>query len=257
MKFSALAMSSLAVSISLSPVAFAATEEPGASPTIRPGDKRFKPMRFEPYEARYTSRSSITGSFTLMARTVDGGQAISLVDLIPMKDVVIVAQRQIDARTQALQFEAGPLFSWGEEYVVRQMAESAYDWTRIPIGGGDPIRVTGEFATTSVVSDLFSPSLAALLPMEVGEVFQLPVAVPRKGGTVDGWWEEYRVLRVELLETPSGETCECVVLEKPAPGGGTTLLWLADKPPFVFRRSFDVGGRREFVSELLRFQFTE
>lgn len=235
----------------------AATEQPGDSPTLRPGDKRLKPIAFEPYEAKYTSRSSTTGSFTLLARMVDRGSAISLIDMIPMKDVVIVAQRQVDAKTQAVQFEAGPLFSWGEEYVVRQMDAPGYDWTRIPIGGGAPVRSAGEFSTASVVSDMFSPTLAALWPFEVGETFQLPTAVPRKGGTVDSWWEEYRVLRAETLQTPSGETCACMVLEKQAPGGGVTHLWVANKPPYVFRRNFDAGGRREFVSDLVEFRFTD
>lgn len=221
---------------------------------IPTGSEAFHPLRFKPYEAHYTSRSSVTGAFTLRARMIDDGQAISLVDIIPMPENVIVAQRRIHAASHALEFSAGPLFSWGAEYVVKQMGPGEYDWTRIPIGGGEPIRTAGSLRTDAVISDLFSPTLAALLPMNVGEKFSLPIAVPRKDGSVSASWETYEIVGKERLETPSGEICQCMLVEKPAPGGGTTALWIDAKPPYVFKRIFDRDGSREFVSELLEFR---
>ena len=232
----------------------AASEQGGGGVKIAPGDDRIRLLEFAPFEAHYTSRSSTTGAFVIRVRSIDEGQAISLIDINPMADNVIVAQRRINARTLALEFATGPLFSWGSEYVVQQMSPAGYDWVRVPIGGGEPMRTSGEFRYSGVTSDMFSPTLAALMPLSEGERIALPVAVPRKDGSVSDWWEDYRVLRQQTLQTPAGLSCECWVLEKAAPGGGTTHLWISDKPPFVFKRSFDQGGAREFVSELLQYR---
>ena len=234
----------------------AAEPDVGEVRKIHVGSNAFHSVDFTPYEAQYTSRSSVTGAFTLKARMIDEGKAISLIDIIPTPDNVIVAQRRLHSASHALEFSAGPLFSWGAEFVIQQMGSGTYDWSRIPIGGGAPIRSAGQLPA-GVTSDLFSPTLGSLMPQTVGEEFALPVAVPRTDGSVSVWWEVYKVVAKERLDTPSGESCECWLIEKSAPGGGTTVLWVDAKPPFVFKRVFDRGGDREFVSDLLAFEAAE
>ena len=221
--------------------------------TILPGDARFRTPEFGDYEAVYTSASSKSGGFTLQARLADRGRRLSLVDIIPMKEDVIVAQRGIDLRTQRVEFSAGPYFAWGEEFVVAQAGGHSYDWARVPIGGGEPKRSSGEVAHDGYVTDLFSPTLAALMPMEAGTRFRLPIAYPRKGEFVSVEFDEYEVLRRERLDLPSGIGCDCWVIEKKAWSGATSRIWVAREAPFVFRRHRDVGGRRDFVSDVLAF----
>ncbi|MEM9302833.1 MAG: hypothetical protein AAGE01_12010 [Pseudomonadota bacterium] len=221
---------------------------------IAPGDARFRPLEIGAYVAQYTSASSATGAFSLFVHSVDDGAGISLIDMIPMRDNVIVAQRRIDARMHAVDFSAGPYFAWGAEYVVSQMDGAAFDWTRVPIGGGEAVRLTGELGTTGIVSDMFSPTLAALLPMPPQTRFALPTAQPRPGGALSVAWTSYLVLRKERLDTPSGAECDCWVIEKINADGGVTHLWVDRAAPFIFKRHRDVGGPRELVSELLNFE---
>ena len=226
----------------------------GAATTILPGDARFNTPAFDDYQAVYTSSSSKTGGFTLQVRTSGDGRKLSMIDIIPMQEYVIVAQRQIDLRTHRAEFGAGPFFAWGEEFIVSSSDGENYDWTRLPIGPGEPKQMTGEIAHQGYVSEMFSPTLASLMPMDVGAVFKVPEAYPRKGEFVSSELSEFEVLRKEQLETPSGLRCDCWVIEKRSWNGMTEQIWVAREAPFVFRRIRDIGGRREFASDLLDFQ---
>ncbi len=211
---------------------------------------KFVTPEFIAYEATYNSTSSLTGEFTLQVRPVPDIQAINLIDIIPTKTGTIVAQRNVDATTYRLQNSAGPYFAWGPEYVTQLMTGNAYDWVRIPLTGGEPVRQQGKLTHGAPVSVMFSPALAALMPMPIDSTFSLPATTPRKSGQVDSELVRYRVLRRETLQTPAGMDCECWVLEQQGPGGSVTLYWIDRQPPFVFRRHRDAGTEREFVSDL-------
>ncbi len=233
----------------------AATDSGAAeAPVIMPGDERFDTPDFGDYQAVYTSSSSKTGGFTLHARTSGDGGTLSLVDIIPMQDSVIVAQRNIDLTSHRLLSGAGPYFAWGAEFVVSQATPESYDWARIPIGGGEPARASGPLQHGGYVSEMFSPTLASLMPMAIGSAFRLPSAYPRKGEFVSSELDEYRVLRRERLALEPGLGCHCWVIEKKTWSGTTELIWVAREAPFVFRRHRDVGGRRDFVSDLLAYE---
>ncbi|MCG8436389.1 MAG: hypothetical protein MJA83_20420, partial [Gammaproteobacteria bacterium] len=179
--------------------------------TILPGDKRFKTPEFDDYQATYTSAFSKTGAFTLQARKTGDGKKLTLIDIIPGKESVIVAQRQIDIKTQRLEFSAGPYFAWGAEFVVKQYQPEEYAWSRVAIGDGETKRTAGEFQNKGSISEMFSPLLASLMPMEPGTKFRLPEAYPRKGEFVSSEFDEYEVLRKERLNLGPGLDCECWV----------------------------------------------
>ena len=222
--------------------------------TILPGDKRFKTPEFDDYEVVYTSRSSKTGGFTLQARKSGDGKKLSIVDIIPMQNNVIVAQRQIDLKSHRAEFSAGPFFAWGTEFVFGQADNRGYNWTRVPIGQGKPKQMVGEIKNSGYISEMFSPTLASLMPMDVGAKFRVPEAYPRKGDFVSSEFDEYKVLRKERLSLPSGLSCDCWVIEKKTWNGSTERIWVSREAPFVFRRIRDFGGRREFTSDALSFR---
>lgn len=210
----------------------------------------FNTPEFAAYEATYNSTSSITGEFTLQVRPVADTQSINLIDIIPTPTGTIIAQRNMDANSHRLQNSAGPYFAWGAEYITQNYPEGKYDWVRIPLAGGAPIHIEGELEHGAPVSVMFSPALAALMPMSVGSTFNLPETVPFKAGHVESTLITYKVLRRETLQTPAGIECECWVLEKQGAGDSVTHYWVDRKAPFVFRRHRDVGGERGFVSDL-------
>ncbi len=211
----------------------------------------FDTPKFDAYEATYNSTSSVTGEFTLQVRPVPGEQAINLIDIIPTPSGTIVAQRNVDANTHRLQNSAGPYFAWGAEYITQNYAtDKRYDWVRIPLAGGAPVHIEGGLEHGAPVSVMFSPALAAAMPMTVDSTFSLPATVPVQAGHVESSLVSYKVLRREALKTPAGIACECWVLEQQGQGASVTHYWVDRKAPFVFRRHRDVGGEREFVSDL-------
>jgi hypothetical protein len=231
-----------------------AQADPSAPETVLPGDKRFDTPAFTDYEATYKSAGGKAGTFTLQARKSNNGKKLSLIDIIPMKENVIVSQRVIDLKSHRFEFSAGPFFPWGPEFVVAQTSTTNYDWARIPIGGGEPKRATGEVANTGYISEMFSPTLSALMPMAVGTRFRLPEAIPIVDETVRSDLIEYEVIGRENLELADGLSCDCWVIEKRNGNGTIERIWVARKAPFVFRRHRDGGGKRDFVSDLLSFR---
>lgn len=219
--------------------------------TILPGDKKFKTPDFENYEAIYNSAMGKNGRFSLQARKSGNGKTIFLIDTIPMKDNIIIAQRVMDAKTHKTKFYAGPYFAWGKEYVVRQSTDDSYDLSRVPLGGGEVAHTTGKLVNGGGVDVMFSPTLAALMPMDIGTAFKMPAVYPRKGGLVSSEFDDYRVLRREKLNLDSGVSCDCWVIEKTAWGDGSkTQYWVSREAPFIYRRHRDVGGKRDFVSDV-------
>jgi len=219
-----------------------------------PGSPRFKVPDFEDYQAVYTSSSSKSGGFTLQARKSGDGKNLSLIDIIPMKDNIIVAQRNIDIATMRMNFYAGPYFAWGADFVVGQSSQAGYDWSRVPIGGGVPKRMAGEIANKGYVTEMFSPLLASLLPLDVGAKVKIPGLYPRQGDVVSSELDTYTVLRKERLETQSGLSCECYVIERQGWDETVDHIWVAGEAPFVFRRHRGIGSERAFVSDLLDFK---
>ncbi len=236
-----------------SPLLAQSADTPSDAATIQPGDSRFDTPEFEDYQAVYTSSSSKTGGFTLQARKSGDGKKLAMIDIIPMTNYVIVAQRQIDLASHRAEFGSGPFFAWGQEFVVSSSDGTNYSWTRSPIGGGASKQMQGPIANGGYVSEMFSPTLASLMPMPVGAKFQMPEAYPRKGETVSSEFDQYEVLSKETLSLPSGLGCECWKIEKKTWNGMIEHIWVAREAPFVFRRIRDVGGQREFQSDLLAF----
>lgn len=231
--------------------------ENGSMEIIEPGSEVFKTLTIPDYQARYTSSFSKTGEFTLHVRTSGDGRKLSMVDIIPGEESVIVAQRVIDLESQRLVFSAGPYFAWGPEFIVGQSSGNTYDWARVPIGGGEPKRSSGEIAHSGYASEMFSPLLASLMPRDVGARFQLPNSYARKGETVSSELDTYEVIGREELATPSGLNCDCWVLDKSGWAGGPERIWVSIEAPYVFKRHRDVGGPRSFVSELLSFHILD
>ena len=222
-------------------------------PAILPGDQRFNLPDFEDYQAVYSSSSSKTGGFTLHVRKSGDGKKLSLTDIIPMMNFVIVAQRQIDLATQRLEFGAGPYFAWGQEFIVSQSDGSGYSWSRNPIGSGDHKEAKGAITHKGYISDMFTPTLAALMPMKVGQNFKLPAAYPRKDETVTSELDSYSVLAKEKLKLSPGLSCECWKIKKKGWSGSTEHIWVSREAPFIFRRIRNVGGKNEFASDLLSY----
>ena len=255
--FAVLACTACATNAAAPARAEQSADQKQASLVISPGDSRFNTPDIPDYEAVYNSSSSKTGAFTLHVRTSGSGEKLTLVDVIPMQDNVIVAQRQIDLATHRADFGAGPFFAWGPEIVVSQSNAETYSWTRVPIGGGAPKQASGEIQHGGYVSDMFSPTIASLMPMAPGAKFQLPEATPRKGEFVSAELSTYEILRRENLDLGDGLNCNCWVISKTNSGGATEEIWVDRKAPYVFRRVRDKGGAREFTSDLLAFRFIE
>ena len=224
---------------------------------IVPGSTLFKVPELRDYEARYNSSFSKTGEFTLQVRVTGDGKKLSMIDIIPGEQVVIVAHRQIDVASQLEDFSAGPNFAWGPEFIVKQSNGKAYDWTRVSVGGGEPKRASGPVANNGSVSEMFSPLLATLMPMDIGNKFRLPAMYARKGEIASSEFDDYEVTGREVLETASGQRCECWVIDKKNWGGSLERIWVAREAPYVFKRHRDVGGQRSFVSELTGFRFLD
>ncbi len=221
---------------------------------ITPGSALFNVPLLKDYEARYNSSFSKTGEFTLQVRLTGDGKKLSMIDIIPGENVVIVAQRQIDVATQLLEFTAGPNFAWGPEFIVKQFDGKTYDWARVPSGGGEPKRANGPLANGGSVSEMFSPLLATLMPMNVGSRFRLPAAYARKGEIASSEFDDFEVTGREELQTASGISCHCWVIDKKTWGGSLERVWVAREAPYVFKRHRDVGGPRSFISELTGFR---
>ena len=217
---------------------------------ITPGSALFVMPELKDYEARYNSSFSKTGEFTLQVRVTGDGKRLSMVDIIPGETVVIVAHRQVDLVSQLVEFSAGPNFAWGPEFIVKQSDGKTFDWARVPAGGGEARRVSGPVANNGSVSEMFSPLLATLMPMDVGSKFRLPTMYARKGEIASSEFDDFEVTARETLRTASGLSCECWVIDKKTWGGSLERIWVARKAPFVFKRHRDVGGPRSFVSEL-------
>lgn len=224
---------------------------------ILPDDAAFNTPPFDDYEALYSSSSSKTGAFTLQARKAGDGKTLTMIDIIPMAGDVIVAARRIDLATHRAEFTSGPYFAWGAEFVVSQSDGERFNWVRVPVGDGEPVQLSGDAAHGGYVSEMFSPTLASLMPMAPGSLFRLPAAYPRKDGSVSVEFDEYRVLRRETLEFEGVQGCECWVIEKNSWSGMTEQIWVARTAPFVYRRVRDVGGPGEFASDLLAFRAIE
>lgn len=221
---------------------------------IEPGSGAFASLDFPDYEARYNSSSSKTGEFTLQVRRSGDGKKLAMIDVIPMENAIIVAQRQIDLATQLQEFGAGPYFAWGPEFIVSSTDGEKYDWVRVPLGGGEPVRMTGDISYGGYTSEMFSPLLASLMPMEVRAKFQLPAFYARQGDRVSSEFDTYEVLSREAMDTASGLSCNCWLIEKTPWAGGVERIWVDQKPPYVFKRHRDVGGSRSFISELTAYR---
>lgn len=220
-------------------------------------DVRFDVPEFEDFEAHYSSAFSRTGAFTLQMRHFADGNRLNITDIIPTNEAVIVASRNIDLTTMLAEFSVGPYFAWGQEYVVRQMRGGQYDMTRVPLGGGAPRRMAGRFDRPGYTVDSFSPTLAAVMPLAVGTQFELPLLQPRADQTVAVAPARFEVLRRETLELPDGLSCECWVIRKTNNAGTTEQFWVSREAPFIYRWHRDIGGEREFVSDLLGYRTLE
>lgn len=220
---------------------------------ILPGDTRFNAPAFEDFEVRYGSTFSKNGAFTLQVRNVADGAKIHIMDIIPGEQAVIVAFRMIDAASQRIEFSAGPYFAWGEEFVVQQASPQELDMTRIPIGGGEPVHQASTLPLGGFIADTFSPTLAALMPMEIGTKFRLPLTEPRADQSMVNVFADFEVLGREKLTLDSGVSCECWVIEEKT-SAMTSHLWVSREAPFFYRWHRDIGGQRDFVSEVLSFK---
>ena len=247
----------VAMTTSLQAQAQAQAQEQSGVLEITPGSPLFKVPELRDYEARYNSSFSKTGEFTLQVRVTGDGKKLSMIDIIPGENVVIVAHRQIDVASQLEEFSAGPNFAWGPEFIVKQSNGKASDWTRVSVGGGEPKRAAGSVANSGSVSEMFSPLLATLMPMGVGSKFRLPAMYARKGEIASSEFDDYEVTGRERLETASGLSCECWVIDKKTWGGSLERIWVAREAPYVFKRHRDVGGSRSFVSELTGYRALE
>lgn len=229
------------------------TIDPDTILAIRPGDARFDTPAFEDYEVKYNSRTSKTKFFTVQVRKTGDQKKISVVDIIPTDENIIVAQRQIDAVTHNFDFSAGPYLAWGTEFVVGKNSGEGYNWTRVPVGNSPSQNMSGKLENNGSVSEMFSPTLASLMPMAVGTVFTLPEVYPRKDEFVSSELDQYKVLRKEKLTLASGLNCDCWVIEKLAWSGNIDHIWISRNAPFEMRRVRDVGGR-EFQSDASQYR---
>ncbi len=222
---------------------------------ILPGDARLDPVDFSPYEVEY--RSAFGRFFNQVRQfTLDSVDKISVVNLIASPSAVIVDHRIIDAHSMALEGFYSPYFAWGEEFLAARTDTSGYDWTRIPLRGGEPVRMTGVFEHRGMFDDLgFSPTYAALLPLPVGTIFYIPKMQPRRDGSVVTALVEHEVVGRETLSFGAGRSCECWVIEERAANGSISRLWVTREAPFFIKRHRDIGGRRDFISDIVSFRF--
>lgn len=221
---------------------------------ILPGDARFKAPAFEDFEVRYGSTFSKNGAFTLQVRNVAGGAKTHIMDIIPGEQAVIVAFRMIDAASQRIEFSAGPYFAWGQEFVVQQASPQELDMTRIPIGGGEPVRQASALPHGGFIADTFSPTLAALMPMEAGTKFRLPLTEPRADQSMANVFADFEVIGREKLTLDSGVSCDCWIIEEKTSSMPKSRIWVSREAPFFYRWHRDIGGQRDFVSEVLSFK---
>lgn len=208
---------------------------------------------FVPYEAEY---GSAFGRFFHQVRPfeLDGDPKISVLNVIDMPGAVIVDSRALDRETLRLEYLMSPYFAWGQEFVVARFGSSGTDWTRVPLGEAPPVTSSGTSEHGGYFEDIgLSPALAALMPLPDGARFRLPVAQPKRDGTVGTLVADYEVIGRETLALAGGLGCTCWVVEQRR-GEEVDRYWVAREPPFVFRRHRDVGGRREHVSDLLSFR---
>ncbi len=222
-------------------------------PVIRLSPEHFDVPEFSAYEVEY---GSAFGRFFNEVRPfeLDGTPKISVLNLIDMPGAVIVDSRVLDGATLRLEHMASPFFAWGQEYAVGQSGPEGFEWVRIPLGGGEPLRSTGEAEYGGFVDDLgFSPTLAALMPMDVGATFRLPGLQARSDGTMGSTLLSYEVVGREPLRAVDGVACECWVIEQAAQDG-VHRFWISREAPFLIKRHRDIGGPRDFVSEILSFR---
>lgn len=226
----------------------AVAQEPDASAAYT--DLAIDVPDFEPYEVEYASGS---GRFFHQVRPfrLDGVDKISIINIIHMPNGVIVDSRGMDRATLRLDYMMTPYFAWGQEYAVAQFNGPHYEWLRVPLGGGEPTRLSGESEYGGFVGELgFSPSFAALLPLPTGTRFSMPVTQPRADGTVDAVLVTYEIVGRETLRLDSGLGCECWILEGDS-NGSVTRFWVSREAPFVYRRHRDIDGPRDLVSDAL------
>jgi hypothetical protein len=221
---------------------------------ITPGDSRLHTPEFDPYEVEY---GSAFGRFYNQVRkfTDQGSEKISVLNIIEMPQGVIIDHRTIDAATLRIETFNSPYFAWGKEQVFMQSAADKYSLVRIPIDGGDPIHSTGTLENNGYFDSLgFSPTLAAILPLDVGTKFQMPKDQPRKNGSVVSVLANYEVVAKEKLNLPSGVSCDCWVIQEISENGSIHKYWISQTAPFLLRRHRDVGGKRDFISDVITFR---
>lgn len=231
----------------------ASAQEGSPTPPVPYAELVIAMPEFESYEVEYTSQS---GRFFHQVRPYqrDGADKVSVLNIIHMPDGVIVDSRGMDRKTLRLEYMMSPYFAWGLEYAVAQFSERGFEWLRIPLGGGEATRLTGESEHGGFVDELgFSPVFAAVLPLPTGTRFTLPHAQPQQDGTVRSSLATYEVVGMERIELESGLSCQCWVLEQTSQGGSITRFWVSRDAPFIYRRHRDIGGQRDFVSDARSF----
>lgn len=238
--------------------ASAATEPKGSAEppvlSITPGSERLKTPEFEPYEAEY---GSAFGRFFNQVRKFsgEGGDKISVLNIIEMPKGVIVDHRIIDAATLRIENFTSPYFAWGKEQVIVRATSNEYSLVRAPIDGGEPIYKTGALDNNGYFDGLgFSPTMAALLPLDVGAKFQMPKDQPTKDGGILSQFSQYEVVGKEHLDLDSGVSCDCWIIQQKAGRGVIHKYWISREAPFLIRRHRDVGGKRDFVSDVISFR---
>jgi hypothetical protein len=231
-----------------------ATDPERPSEIILPGDDRLAIADFDAYEAEY---ASAFGRFINQVRPfqTDEGQKISVINLIHMPQAVIVDHRTIDRTSLRMESFVSPYFAWGQEHITGRMDANGYDWVRVPLDGSAVIRTQGGWDTNGVFDGLgFSPTFSAFLSLEIGDRFRIPRDQARVDGTLDAVLVEMEVIGRESLRLDSGVHCECLVLEETDAAGSIQRYWVGEDAPFLFRRHRDVGGPRDFVSDVLSFR---
>lgn len=221
---------------------------------LRLGEARFDVPEFTGYEVEYTSAF---GRFFNQVRPVEmaGVPKISVLNLIDMPGSVIVDSKVIDRRTLRMEHMSSPFFAWGQEFLVARADATGFEFVRIPLAGGAPIHAKGTAEYGGYVDDLgFSPTLAAVMPRPVGFRFRLPAMQPKTDGTMASVLIEYHVTGRETLSLASGVRCECWVIDQTDSAGGLHRFWVSREAPFLIKRHRDVGGPRDFVSEVLSFK---
>jgi len=233
--------------------ALAADPAPG-SEVFLPGDDRIALAYFDAYEVEY---SSAFGRFINQVRPfqTEDGLKISVVNLIHMPQGVIVDHRTIDGASLRMEAFISPYFAWGQEHVTGRMDADGYDWIRVPLDGGEVIRTQGVWDTNGVFDGLgFSPTFSTFLPLGVGARFQIPREHARPDGSIEAVLIDMEFIERESLVLDSGVQCECLILEETDSTGAIHRYWVGQNAPFLFRRHRDIGGPRDFVSEVMSYR---